>query len=178
LAAIRGLPETPRRFSLLETFLDEHMNNTKTHDQEPPESSDQDELNWNLLDATARGNLEEVKSLIDRGAQVDTEDFGKKTPLHWAALNGRTEEAKFLIDRGTQVDAEDDTKQTPLYKAVWMGKTEIARLLIERGADPFKAFYDPNEIIKFFKGDISWIPEEVKAKLERRRRSQSAFGRF
>jgi hypothetical protein len=58
------------------------------------------------------------------------------------------------------------------------GRTEVARLLILNGADTFKAFDDPNAMIKFFKGNISWMPEEVKAKLERRVRSRQAFGRF
>jgi ankyrin repeat protein len=187
------------------------MKNIKTYSQALLESSDQDELNNGLLDAARDGNLEEVRSLIDRGARVDAEDNIKRTPLHraawrgqaevagllidrgarvdaednikwtplhWAAAYDRTEVMRLLLDRGANVDAEDAAKQTPLHFAALHGHVEVAGLLIDRGADPFKAFDGLDEIIEFFKGDISWMPEELKAKVERRVRSRGAFGSF
>jgi len=187
------------------------MKNIKTYSQALLESSDQKELNRKLLDASQEGNLKNVKSLLDRGAnvnaenwekktplhlaafygrtgaarlligrgaQVDAEDVDKWTPLHWAAFCDHTEVARLLLDRGANVDAENDDKDTPLHEAASYGHTEIAKLLILRGADPFKAFDDLDEIIELFKGDISWMPEELKAKMERRVRSRQAFGRF
>jgi ankyrin repeat protein len=188
-----------------------NMKNIKGYIEHLKESSNQEELNKGLLDATCKGKLEVVKSLLDRGANVNTGGLSNLTPLHFAANGGNTEIARFLLDRGAQVDAEGEGKQTPLHMAAirghtevarllldrganvnavnmikwtplheteWHGHTELARLLILRGADPFSAFKDLDDIIKFFKGDISWIPEEVKAKLERRVRSRGAFGRF
>ena len=92
---------------------------------------------------------------------------------------GRTlEDVRNLLDRGAQVDAEDAYKNTPLHMAALNGHTEVARLLILRGADPFKAFDGLDDIIDFFDGSIGWMPEVLKAKLERRVRSRGAFGRF
>jgi len=187
------------------------MRNIKTYSQALLESSDQDELNGRLLSASGEGNLEEVKSLLDRGANVNAEDHIKQTPLHMAAWFDSTEIARLLLDRGARVDAEDDEKETPLHRAAYSGRTAVARLLIDRGAnvnaedgdkwtplhmaarnghtevakllilngaDPFKAFDDPNVIIDFFDGSIGWMPEELKAKVERRVRSRGAFGSF
>jgi len=95
-----------------------------------------------------------------------------------AAGNGIIENVRLFLDAGANVDAEDHIKQTPLHRAARNGHTEVAKLLILNGADPFKAFDDPNVMIKFFNGDISWMPEELKAKVERRVRSRGAFGRF
>jgi ankyrin repeat protein len=128
--------------------------------------------------AAYHGHTEAAKLILDAGADVDAEDKYKWTPLHMAASRGRTEVARLLLDRGAQVDAVNMYKQTPLYLAAISGHTEVARLLILNGADPFKAFDGLDSIIEFFKGDISWMPEELKAKLERRVRSRGAFGRF
>ena len=187
------------------------MINIKRYTDHLKESSDQRELNNGLLYASQEGNLEEVKSLLDRGANVNAEGVYKWTPLHRAALNGHTEVARLLIDRGANVNAENGAKQPPLHKAALNGHREVAKLLIDRGArvdaedvdkdtplhwatsrghievarllilhgaDPFRAFDGLDEIIEFFKGDIGWMPEELKAKLERRVRSRGAFGRF
>ena len=154
------------------------MKNIKQYTDHLRESSDQKELNNGLLDASQEGNLEQAKSLLDRGANVNAEDVYKWTPLHNAAWNGHTEVVKLLLDRGANVNAENDVKRLPLYKAARMGHTEVAKLLILNGADPFKEFDGLGDIIDFFKGDISWMPEVLKAKLERRVRSKAAFGRF
>jgi ankyrin repeat protein len=154
------------------------MKNIKQYTDHIRESSDQDEINRKLLDASQEGNLKNVKSLRDRGANVNAENWEKKTPLHLAAFYGRTGAARLLIGRGAQVDAEDVDKWTPLHLAAATGHTEIARLLILNGADPSKAFDDLGAIIDFFDGSIGWMPEEFKSKLERRVRSRQAFGRF
>jgi ankyrin repeat protein len=117
LTALRGIPETPGRFSLLETFLDERMKIMKKYIQALIGLFIKTSyLNSKLLSVSISGSggrtLEDVRNLLDRGAQVDAEDAYKNTPLHMAALNGHTEVARLLIDRGANVNAENADKQT------------------------------------------------------------------
>jgi len=158
------------------------MRNIKVYAEHLREFSEQDLLNRALLNASKVGDLDQIRSLLDRGAQVDAEDTYKQTSLHNAAWNGYTEIVMLLLDRGAQVDAEDAWDRTALNYSVLREELDddhsTAKLLILRGADPSKEFDDMAALTRFFKGDIGWMPEELKSKLERRLRSRGAFGRF
>jgi ankyrin repeat protein len=110
------------------------MRNIKRYTDHIRESSNKNTLNKGLLSAAARGNLEEVKFLIDRGANVNAEGMDKWTPLHRAADNGHTEVVRLLLDRGANIAAEDFSNRTPLHLVAVKGRTEAARLLLDRGA--------------------------------------------
>ena len=133
---------------------------------------------WTVLHwAATNGHTDTAMLLLDRGAQVDARNPFGWTVLHWAARNGKTDVSRLLLDRGAQVDARDEEGWAPLHYAALNGHTDIVRLLILRGADPLNAFDSPEEIIKFFNGDIDWMPEgPTKTKLKRMQRGKSAFG--
>jgi len=154
------------------------MRNIKVYAEHLREFSEQDLLNNALLVASKEGDLDLVRSLLDRGAQVDAESTYKQTSLHNAAWNGYTEIVMLLLDRGVQVDAEDVDKKTALNYSVEGGHREITKLLILHGANPFNEFDDMAALTRFFNDDIGWMPEVLKSKLERRLRSRGAFGRF
>ena len=154
------------------------MRNIKQYTDHLKESSNQNELNKGLLDAAARGNLEDVRNLLDRGANVDAENATKHTPLHIAANDGRTEIARLLLDRGARIDAENRDKWTPLRWAAATGHTEVAKLLILNGADTLKAFNGLDSMIKFFKGDKSSEAQEAIQRMRKQERSRGAFGKF
>jgi hypothetical protein len=118
-----------------------------------------------LFWAVRNDHIDIAKLLLDRGAKVDATDNDGWTSLHWAACRGHADIARLLLDRGAEVDARDDKGRTPLRFAAIYGNTGTARLLILNGADPFKAFDGPAEIIKFFKGNIDWMPVDIKVKL-------------
>ena len=89
----------------------------------------QEQLNKKLLDATYFGNIDVVKELLEKGADVNAKDKHGWTPLHAAATAGHTEIAKLLIDKGANVNATDDNGNTPSYGATYGGYTDIAELL-------------------------------------------------
>ncbi|MDP6307261.1 MAG: ankyrin repeat domain-containing protein, partial [Verrucomicrobiota bacterium] len=61
-----------------------------------------------ILGATRVGNLENVKELLDAGADVNAKsEFGSTIPLHVAAINGYKEIAELLITGGADVNAKD-----------------------------------------------------------------------
>jgi len=118
-----------------------------------------------LQEAISQGNIEEVKRLINAGADVDALDNDGITPLMCAVEEGEiaivklllekadvnvrskygdtalffaqdVEIAQLLLDKGALVDAQDNSEETPLINAL-NGNTgeDIAVLLLKYGAN-------------------------------------------
>ena len=90
-----------------------------------------------LLDAARRGELEAVRELIRRGADVDAVRGDGMTALHFAAERGHAEVARALIDAGAAVDAGTRIgRYAPLHLAARGGHGAVVARLLEAGADP------------------------------------------
>ncbi len=76
----------------------------------------------------AKGDLETVKKLIDRGADVNEMSNGM-TPIMYAAKFNRTEILKLLIANGANLKARSDKKMTALKYAELHGASEAAVVL-------------------------------------------------
>lgn len=76
-----------------------------------------------------------VRSLKDKGANVNILARYDKTPLHFCVINNYLEIAQLLIKEKANIDAKDHKGDTPLYLAVKSDKIEIAELLIKEGAN-------------------------------------------
>ena len=153
---------------------------TLTHETEPPERSaakarasantftkpkkenrmTRDKLNQSLIDASAQGDAEGVKSLLKAGADVHKDDdyavrlasedgrvevvrlliaagadvhAGGDYALHAASLNGHAEEVQMLLDAGANIHARDSSA---LRYAVESGHIEVIKILIDwKGAN-------------------------------------------
>jgi ankyrin repeat protein len=88
-----------------------------------------------LMKAAKKGDLEHVRELLNKGADVNAKNKGGQTALMDAAREGNLEMVKLLIDKGADVNAKDEIGQTPLKCAVWKHKLDIVRLLLDKGAD-------------------------------------------
>lgn len=86
-----------------------------------------------LKNAAARGDINAVKALLDKGADVNEWDFG--TALMTAAFRGHTDVVKLLIDRGADVNAMFQLGGSALGLAAEEGHADIVKLLIVKGAD-------------------------------------------
>lgn len=61
-----------------------------------------------MLQASAEGDVERVKKLLDsKEANVDLCDYDKRTSCHLAASEGKLDMLKLLVDRGAQVNLMD-----------------------------------------------------------------------
>jgi len=87
-----------------------------------------------LTQAAASGHLDAVRSLLARGAPVDSKDESDWTALHFAAAGGWTDVAAILLDRGADPNAHARFDMTPLHWAAMRGHAEVAGLLTRRGA--------------------------------------------
>lgn len=122
-----------------------------------------------------------IEILIEAGAKVNVIDKKGRTPLHHSAYWNDISGAGILLDAGAEIDAKDENGETSLMRAgttpfYMVNNTDVIKYLIQRGADPFTLFKDLDELIRFSKGDIDWMPEELRAKIKRMQRGKSAFG--
>ena len=88
-----------------------------------------------LEEAAAAGDLEEVKSLISQGADVNARSDGYLlVPLIRAARGGHKEVVELLLANNADVNAMGDSA-TALNYAAEKGYSEIVELLLAKGAD-------------------------------------------
>ena len=86
-----------------------------------------------LNDASKEGDLDEVKRLIQGGANIEVRDASSSTLLFIVAYSGNKELAELLILKGANVNAVDKTGYTPLWWAEFGDFKEIMELLVKHG---------------------------------------------
>ena len=82
---------------------------------------------------TDRCDIEIVKLLLDKGADVNAESGRKALPA--AVYHGRLEVVQLLLDRGADVNAQGGLYGNALQAAAYWGKLGIVQLLLDKGAD-------------------------------------------
>jgi hypothetical protein len=100
------------------------------------------EVGYRLLMSAARSSqLEVIRLLLSRGADVAIADQNGFTALHCAVMQPVIKEARqvacvrALIDAGADPNVRDANGGTPLMDAAWFGCVESARELLRRRAD-------------------------------------------
>ena len=94
-----------------------------------------------LNDAAKKGDLGEIRRLIQEGMEVNaTDKITGDTPLHAAARWGHTALAEMLIDKGAEIDTRTLDMETPLDLAVRKGHQRVANLLKKHGAKERQSF--------------------------------------
>jgi hypothetical protein len=88
----------------------------------------------NLHQAIIDGDIDQVKSQISAGEDVNTKNKMNWTPLHTAIRYQRKEIIQFLLEKGADVNASDNLGKTPLHLAVETGQKELVEQLIAKGA--------------------------------------------
>ena len=114
----------------LQKELDEKMEQLKQSMQEY-----QEQLNADLLDAAKKGNLEQVKQLIENGADVNTTInkgfFIGATALHLAVDKGHIDIVQQLINhKDININIAPDNGGTALHWAAEKDYTEIIKILV------------------------------------------------
>uniref|UniRef100_A0A8C1RFP7 Ankyrin repeat domain 12 n=1 Tax=Cyprinus carpio TaxID=7962 RepID=A0A8C1RFP7_CYPCA len=113
--------------------------------------------------AAIRGDVKQVKELIELGADVNVKDFAGWTPLHEACNLGYYDVAKVLIGAGAEVNTQGLDDDTPLHDASSSGHKDIVKLLLRHGGNAFQAnkrgerpvdVADSQELEQLLKGEI------------------------
>ncbi len=89
-----------------------------------------------VADAAMRGDREGVRTLLQKGADVNAAANDGMTALHFAADRGDAEMAEMLLYAGAHPDAVTRIGQyTPLHVASRQGNAAVAKALLDKGAD-------------------------------------------
>ena len=101
---------------------------------EPTATENEGKSAKSLQEAAADGDIEQVKLLISKGADVNAKDKSG-TALHHACKKGRTEVVRLLISYGANVNASSIDAIKPLHYAAISGDKQTVELLLSKGAD-------------------------------------------
>ena len=89
-----------------------------------------------VADAAMRGDVEAVRALLQKGADVNEAQGDGMTALHWAADRGSLEIAEMLITAGANVMASTRIGDyTPLHVASRAGSAPVVEALLEAGSN-------------------------------------------
>jgi hypothetical protein len=101
-------------------------------------------VNEDLIAAVKKGDLEAVKSLIAKGANVNVRTNYGATALHFAADRGHLEIIKALVEAGADVNAKDEFyKFTPTMMAIMRQHKEVI-VYLQQAASAKKEIPQPS----------------------------------
>jgi hypothetical protein len=96
----------------------------------------EDDAGTRLREAATRGDVAQVRALLDAGADVNAPSEYGATALFFACDKGHVEVVKLLLARGAKPDVKDTFYQsTAADWAGFKGQGEILKLLAQAGAD-------------------------------------------
>jgi ankyrin repeat protein len=88
-----------------------------------------------LIESAYYGELTRVQGIVSKGADVNSADENKRTPMMWAAFKGNTSIVKFLHAKGADVNAKDADLQTALMYATKGSFLPVIEFLLNNGAE-------------------------------------------
>ncbi len=94
-------------------------------------AQDQDQA---LIEAASKGDLEHIRELLDKGADVNARDEKGQTVLIRTISPRYSVEPKFLIEKGADINAFE-RELAALTKPLAHHRFEIVKFLLEKGAD-------------------------------------------
>ena len=101
----------------------------------PPPSVDKGVLNSKLIDAVLKGDVVEVISLLQQGADSNSKNGGKVPILVEASYSGNSQIVRALIAAGANVNARDNLGTTPLMTAIVGNHRDVLEILLGSGAN-------------------------------------------
>ncbi|HEY0678692.1 MAG TPA: ankyrin repeat domain-containing protein [Chitinophagaceae bacterium] len=83
---------------------------------------------WRMLCAAKDGNINQIRTLVEKDASIIHSSYDYRTPLSFAVCENHLEVARYLIEKGAN-PIESGTPDTLLQIAVDRGYEEMARLI-------------------------------------------------
>ena len=81
--------------------------------------------------ASKIGNVDTIRLLLSKGADINMMSFNRNTPLYIACYYSKEDAAKFLIEQGCDVNQQDVTHRSPLMLAIERGLTSLIQILLD-----------------------------------------------
>lgn len=84
-----------------------------------------------LILYAGRGDLDNVKYYLERGANINAQSGDKSTALHASVLSGHLEVVKYLVENGANIHDKNEEGDTALDLAHKTGDKEIVAYLLQ-----------------------------------------------
>lgn len=97
------------------------------------------DLTQELANAVLAADVERIKFLVGKGADINARDAQGYAPVQTAARNRRPDLIAALADLGADLNAADSDGMTPLIHAAMRNHVPTVKMLLSRGADIEKA---------------------------------------
>jgi ankyrin repeat protein len=88
-----------------------------------------------LILAAERGQLDQVRTYLEAGADPNARSKDSFTVLMWAAARSHVEVVKLLLEAGVDLNARTRKGRTAIEIAAQEGHHDIAKILLEAGAE-------------------------------------------
>ena len=72
-----------------------------------------------LIEAAMEGDITSMQAALEVGADVNYQDPGGQTALHWCALNGHSAATEWVLQQNPELEARNEGGQTPLMGAAF-----------------------------------------------------------
>ena len=96
------------------------------------------DLTEELANAVLSNDPEQIKFLIEKGADINAQTNQGASPIHTAARHRHPDLVKLLVSLGADVNAVDGKGMTPLRYAAMRDSVPTVKALLESGADTEK----------------------------------------
>merc|ERR1740124_353889 len=81
------------------------------------------------------GQVDQLKFVLDCGADISGKDKNGATPLHYAAEEGKVDVCELLLKGGAEIDEKDARGNTPLHWAAQLGHMNVCEFLRKGSAN-------------------------------------------
>jgi len=88
-----------------------------------------------LAIASSTGQVNVMKLLIDKKAEIDLSNSKNETPLHQAVCNKQLDVVKFLLESKANIESNNQQEETPLWIAISTNDKSIVQYLIDQKAN-------------------------------------------
>ena len=88
-----------------------------------------------LIEACRRGDLAQVKKLVNEGHSVNGSQVHGKTPLMVASFRGHSDIVRYLLEQNADVNKTDDLGLSALHCACEDGHLDVVNMLLSKGAE-------------------------------------------
>ncbi len=95
-----------------------------------------------LFAAANAGNVNQIRTLLSQGLDINTSNRERETALHIAAARGHYSAVIFLVNQGAYVNAKTVKNWVPLHHAVRFRHPNIVNFLVNHGASIYSRTSD------------------------------------
>ena len=101
----------------------------------PKEIIEEQEKNYQLLQAINANDRELIKMLVENGADINGQTNYGTTPLMYATYTNNPDLISLLVELGANINAQNNYSETALHYSLIQGKIQNVERLAEMGAD-------------------------------------------